>query len=119
MLRSFLGKVNYYNRFLQNMAVILKPLYDCLKKNKFNWTEECDNSFQEIKKALANTTSLSHFDKKSTIILTCDAADSGVAAVLSIKDNNNAIKPVAFASKKLNDTQLKYPILEKEVSFLA
>ncbi|KAG6438794.1 hypothetical protein O3G_MSEX000230 [Manduca sexta] len=114
MLKSFLGKVNYYNRFLQNMAIILKPLYDCLKKDKFDWTEECDNSFKKIKKALANTTTLSHFDQNSTIILTCDAADSGVAAVLSIKGKNNIIKPVAFASKKLNDTQIKYPILEKE-----
>lgn len=114
MLRSFLGKVNYYNRFLQNMAIILKPLYDCLKKSKLEWTEECDCSFQEIKKALANTTSLSHFEEKSTIILTCDSADCGVAAVLSVADCNNIRKPVAFASKKLNETQMKYPILEKE-----
>jgi hypothetical protein len=114
MLKSFLGKVNYYNRFLQNMAIILKPLYECLRRDKFEWTESCDKSFKEIKKALANTTSLSHFDESSTIVLTCDSSDSGVAAVLSIKDSNNIIKPVAFASKKLNDTQLKYPILEKE-----
>lgn len=86
MLRSFLGKVNHYNRFLQNMAIILKPLYECLKNDKFQWTEACDKSFQDIKKALANTTSLSHFNHNSTIILTCDSADTGVAAVLSIKD---------------------------------
>lgn len=114
MLKSFLGKVNYYNRFLQNMAIILKPLYDCLKKDKFCWTDECDMSFKQIKKALSNTSSLSHFDPNSKVILTCDSADSGVAAVLSIRDSSNVIKPVAYASKKLNDAQIKYPILEKE-----
>lgn len=96
------------------MAIILNPLYDCLKKEKFEWTEECDKSFHEIKRALANTSSLSHFDLNAVVILTCDSADEGVVAVLSIKDNCNVIKPVAFASKKLNDSQVKYPILEKE-----
>lgn len=114
MLKSFLGKVNYYNRFLQNMAIILKPLYDCLKKNKFQWTEECENSFKKIKNCLANTTSLAHFDQDQIIVLTCDSCDSGVAAILSVIDKNNLTKPVAYASKKLNDTQMKYPILEKE-----
>lgn len=114
MLKSFLGKVNYYNRFLQNMALILKPLYDCLKKNKYDWTTECENSFREIKKSLINTTPMSHFDQNSTVILTCDSADSGVAAILSVKDKDHVIKPVAYASKKLNDAQMKYPILEKE-----
>lgn len=114
MLRSFLGKVNYYNRFLQNMAIVLKPLYDCLKNDKFEWTEECDMSFKQIKQRLANTSSLSHFDPNATVILTCDSADGGIAAILSIKGSDNITKPVAFASKKLNDTQVKYPILEKE-----
>lgn len=48
------------------------------------------------------------------VILTCNSADDGVAAIVSISVSSNVIKPVAFASKKLNDTQIKYPILEKE-----
>ncbi|XP_037965358.2 uncharacterized protein K02A2.6 isoform X1 [Plutella xylostella] len=114
MLRSFLGKINYYNRFLKNMAVILKPLYDCLKNDHFSWNAECDIAFVKIKEQLANTTTLAHYSNDLPVILSCDASDCGVAAVLSVRSSDGIVKPVAFASKKLNDTQMKYPTIEKE-----
>ncbi|XP_063532135.1 uncharacterized protein K02A2.6-like isoform X1 [Cydia strobilella] len=114
MLRSFLGKVNYYNRFLKDMATILQPLYNCLRNENFCWTPECNNAFLKIKGALTKTATLSHYSNELPIILSCDASDCGVAAVLSVKSEDGVVKPVAYASKKLSDTQIKYPTIEKE-----
>lgn len=48
-LRSFLGSINYYGKFIKNMAQKLRPLFTCLEKNNFNWTTECDKTFENIK----------------------------------------------------------------------
>lgn len=50
-LRSFLGGVNYYGRFMSNLAHKLRPLYDCLETDNFEWTEECTQAFKNIKKS--------------------------------------------------------------------
>ncbi|XP_063363502.1 uncharacterized protein K02A2.6-like [Cydia amplana] len=114
MLRSFLGKVNYYSRFLKDMASILTPLYECTKENKFNWTHQCDNAFVMIKNKLANMENLTHYDPNLPLILSCDASDTGLAAVISNRDRNGVVKPIAYASRKLNETEIKYSTIDKE-----
>ncbi|XP_049865697.1 uncharacterized protein K02A2.6-like isoform X1 [Pectinophora gossypiella] len=114
MLKSFLGKVNYYSRFLNNMATALTPLYECTKRGKFKWTKECQFAFELIKNKLANTENLKHFNPEQPIIITCDASQSGLAAILSNRDEKGVIKPVAYASKKLNSTEIKYAAIDKE-----
>jgi hypothetical protein len=53
MIQQFLGKVNYYHRFIPSATKILNPLYNLLKKdNKFLWTESCQKCFDSIKKYL-------------------------------------------------------------------
>ena len=50
-IRSFLGLAGYYWRFIENFSKIAKPMTELLKKDtKFNWTEDCEASFQELKK---------------------------------------------------------------------
>ena len=52
-IRSFLGLAGYYRRFIKNFSKIAKPMTELLKKDtKFKWTEECEASFQELKKRL-------------------------------------------------------------------
>ncbi|XP_047986360.1 uncharacterized protein K02A2.6-like [Leguminivora glycinivorella] len=114
MLRSFLGKINYYSRFLQDMATTLAPLYECTKKNKFIWTTDCDEAFTKIKRKLASADNLRHYDPNLPLILTCDASDTGLAVVLSNRDEQGVVKPIAYASKKLNDVERKYCTIDKE-----
>ena len=50
-IRSFLGLAGYYRRFIENFSKIVKPMTELLKKDtKFIWIEECEASFQELKK---------------------------------------------------------------------
>jgi hypothetical protein len=49
-IRSFLGLAGYYRRFIKDFSKIAKPMTRLLEKNKdFNWTEECQTSFEELK----------------------------------------------------------------------
>ena len=55
-IQSFLGLAGYYRRFIENFSKIAKPMTELLKKDtKFKWTEECEASFQELKKRLVTS----------------------------------------------------------------
>ena len=55
-IQSFLGLAGYYRRFIENFSMIAKPMTELLKKDtKFIWTEECEASFQELKKRLVTS----------------------------------------------------------------
>lgn len=65
-LRSFLGGVNYYSKFIPNLQSILHPLHRLLRKDiKFVWTEECEKCFDEVKRSLRNSSLLARYDPKS------------------------------------------------------
>jgi len=52
-VRSFLGMARYYRRFIEVFSKITKPMTSLLEKNaKFVWTEQCQASFEELKKRL-------------------------------------------------------------------
>ena len=52
-LRSFLGLVNYYRRFIQGYSAKAAPLTDLLKKNRaWHWSDKCQQAFEELKKAI-------------------------------------------------------------------
>ena len=70
-LRSFLGMVNYYSKFVPHIATILKPLYDLLKKTvKFQWSDECNNVFNKIKELISKDITLMHYNPNVPLILT-------------------------------------------------
>lgn len=66
-VRSFLGHVGYYRRFIQNLNKIAAPLFASLHKDtKFEWTGNCETSFQLIKQKLMTTPSI----KRTRLALT-------------------------------------------------
>jgi LPS O-antigen subunit length determinant protein (WzzB/FepE family) len=55
-VRSFLGMAGYYRRFIENFSKIAKPMTELLKNNtKFEWSEACERSFEELKRGLTTT----------------------------------------------------------------
>ncbi len=62
-LRSFLGFINYYNKFLLNLTTVLHPLNALLQAGKkWTWSKQCTQAFQEAKKLVMSDTILTHFD---------------------------------------------------------
>ena len=114
-LRSFLGMLNYYGKFLPNLSSTLAPLYRLLEsKTPWSWGNEQKEAFQEAKTQLTSSCLLVHFDPEKQVILSCDASPYGVGAVLSHQMDDGSEKPVAFASRSLSPAEKKYSQLEKE-----
>ena len=114
-LQSFIGKINYYNKFIPNFATICGPLNALRKKNsQFKWTDVEDKAYAILKKRIMDATQLAHYNSNYPISLATDASAYGVGAVLSIHYPNGYEYPLAFASKTLNDQEKKYSQIEKE-----
>jgi hypothetical protein len=102
-LRSFLGLVNFYRRFIPNCAYISVPLTDLTRKfspNKIHWTESQELAFQNGKKALTSSPILKLPNITETFILQTDASDHGIGAVL-LQEENKVKQPITFISRKL------------------
>lgn len=114
-LRSFLGIIYYYDRFIPNLSSILKPLNTLLRKEtKLIWTEECEKSFREAKKVFTSPRCLVHFDPRHPIKLATDASSYGVGAILSHVYPDGTEKAIQYASRTLSKTQQAYSQIDKE-----
>lgn len=114
-VQRFLGMCNYYRRYLQNYARIAKPLYILCKKDiPFIWNPGCEESFNNLKKALSSPPLLIFPNFNETFIVTTDASDFAVGAVIS-QGNMPYDKPIHYFSKTLSETQSRYSTIEKEL----
>jgi hypothetical protein len=111
-LRSFLGLASYYRKFIKNFAKIAAPLTNLLKKSvvTYEWEEACDEAFETLKGILMKTLvlKLPDFDKGFEIY--SNASDFVIGGVL-VQEG----RPVAFESKKLSETERRWPTHEKEM----
>ena len=114
-LRSFLGLINYYGRFVENMATVLSPLHELLHAGvAWKWTLECEEAFQAAKKHLLSEQVLVHYDPRLPLRLACDASPYGVGAVISHVMHNGEERPIAFASRTLSKAEQNYAQIERE-----
>lgn len=101
-LRSFLGLVNYYGRFLRNLAATCQPLNQLLRKeHKWKWSQDCEKAFSDLKEQLASAQVLVHCDAKLPLKLACDASSYGLGAVLSHVMADGQERPIAYSSRTL------------------
>lgn len=83
-LHSFLGLINYYQKFLPNLSSALHPLNRLLDKGAtWSWSKECETAFQEVKDLLSTERVLTPYDTELPLSLACDASAYGLGAVLS------------------------------------
>ncbi|KAL4009353.1 hypothetical protein ACER0C_003205 [Sarotherodon galilaeus] len=114
-LRSFLGLVNYYHKFLPNLSTVLHPLNSLLQQNvTWKWTKNCEEAFNGAKQLITSEEVLTHFDSNLPLRLACDASPYGIGAVLSHKMPDGSERPVAFASRSLNAAERNYAQIDRE-----
>ena len=114
-LRSFLGLVNYYGKFIANLATILHPLNALLQKDRqWRWSRECASAFQQAKDQLTSSRVLAHYDPALPIKLAADASAYGVGAVIAHVFADGTEHPIAFASRTLTSSERNYAQIEKE-----
>ena len=102
-LRSFLGLLHYYGKFLPNL---LHPLNALLKtQSKWSWSPKCSDAFKAAKKLLLTAPVLAHYNPSLSIRLAGDASAYGIGAVISHVFEDGSQRPVAFASRTLSPTK--------------
>jgi len=115
-LRSFLGSVGYYRKFINNFAMLAAPLYKLLRKNtSFVWEKEHQSSFDKLKEALISAPILRYPDFNKQFIIRTDACTDGIGGILLQKDEIDGIEyPIHFISRTLNKAELNYSITDLE-----
>ena len=114
-LRSFLGLINYYGKFIPNAASILNPLNNLLHKDaKWKWSKECQSSFDLAKKELTSSKVLTHYNPNLPLRLAGDASAYGIGAVIAHVFPDGSEHPIAFASRTLTSSEKNYAQVEKE-----
>ncbi|XP_060799470.1 uncharacterized protein K02A2.6-like [Neoarius graeffei] len=114
-LRSFLGMLNYYGRFIPDLSTVLQPLNELLnKEKKWQWTSACASAFQQAKTLLTSQEVLTHYNPELPLRLACDASPYGVGAVLSHVMPDGKERPIAYASRTLSKAERNYAQIERE-----
>ena len=115
-IKSFIGSLNYYRKFIKDFATIAKPLTLLLKKGtKFEWTDECQKSFDTLKNALMSPPILSHLKREGPLILYTDASKQGYGAILcQVQDGEE--KVLYYASRSLKPHEENYAASQLELA---
>ncbi|GJW99773.1 reverse transcriptase domain-containing protein [Tanacetum coccineum] len=114
-IRSFLGHVRFYRRFIQDFSKIARPMTHLLEKETpFIFSTECREAFKTLKKKLTEAPILVSPDWDLPFEIICDASDFAVGAVLGQRKTKH-FQPIYYASKIMTDAQAHYTTTEKEL----
>lgn len=114
-LKGFLGTMGYYRKFIKDFAKIAKPLTQQLRKGeKITHTPEFVSAFTRCKNILTSSHVLQRPDFSKKFVLTTDASNFAIGAVLS-QGPIGKDKPIAFASRTLTKSEENYSTIEKEL----
>nr|GEX73180.1 reverse transcriptase domain-containing protein [Tanacetum cinerariifolium] len=114
-VRSFLGYVGFYRRFIQDFSKITRPMTHLLEKETpFMFFKECVDAFDTLKKKLTEAPILVVPDWNLPFELMCDVSDFAIGAVLGQRKTKHFL-PIYYASKIITEAQIHYTTIEKEM----
>ena len=115
-VQSFLGFGNFYWRFIKNFSHLAHPLNDLLKKdNKFIWSNECQESFDLLKKRFTEEPVLMMPDHTRPFQMQVDSSLFATGGILTQMDTNGDRHPCAYLSKSLTKEQRNYDTGDREL----
>lgn len=111
-VRSFLGMAGYYRCFVKDFSIIAKPMTMLTHKDvKFQWTAQCEQSFQVLKERLVTAPILTLPEPGKRFIVYSDASRVGLGCVLMQGE-----KVIAYASRQLKKHEENYPTHDLELA---
>ena len=114
-VRAFFSLASYYRKFVRGFATIAEPLTRLTCKNsRFEWTDESQQAFDALKKALCEATSLAFPFPNVPTTLDTDASDVAVGAVMG-QMVDGVERPIAFFSRVMNPTQRGFCTTRREL----
>ncbi|XP_027121584.1 uncharacterized protein [Coffea arabica] len=109
------GRMSALNRFISRSAVRGLPFFRILKAPKdFQWTEECQKAFTDLKAYLAELPALTASERGKTPFLSLSACNEAVSAVL-VREDKGAQRPIYYVSCALQGLETRYTPAEKLV----
>jgi RNase H-like domain found in reverse transcriptase len=115
-VRSFIGFENFYRRFVKGFSHLAHPLHDLLKKDKkFVWSEECQESFDQLKKRFTEEPVLMMPDHSKPFQIQVDSLLFATGGILTQIDTNGDRHPCAYLSKSLMKEQRNYDTGDREL----
>ena len=117
-VRAFLGLAGFYRRFVKDFAAVAKPLTDltCVKLGEgWHWGREQQRAFDTLKRALVEAPILAHPDPQRQWIVETDASGFAIGGILSQKQDDGTVRPVAYWSSKLTSAPRNYGATEREL----
>jgi len=116
-VQSFFGFTNFYRPFIKDYSQVARPLTELTKKQEKEWVRnrDAEAAFLELKRRFTMAPMLAHFDSIKPIIIETDTLDFAIGAVLSQRDDENHLHPVAFYSRKFQPVEINYEIHDKEL----
>ena len=114
-VRRFLGMTSYYRRFVRGFANIARPLYNLTSPRRhFEWQPEHNAAFLFLQKQLCEPPVLAYPDYDRPFIVSTDASDTALGAVLEQDDAEGRRHPIAYASQVLARPEQNYSTTDKE-----
>ena len=114
-VKSYLGTVGYYKRFIPDYSNVAKPLSALTGKDvPFIWDSECQISFDKLKSSLISGPVLGYPNDDGMYILDTDASKFGLGGVLSQIQNDQEVV-IAYGSRTLTQSELNYCVTRKEL----
>ena len=111
-IRSFLGLVGYYRRFIEDFSRIAAPMMRLTRKEvKFDWDDRCEEAFQELMRRLTSAPILIVLDRGQGYTVYCDASSAGLGCVLM-----QFGRVVAYGSRQLKNHEQNYPTHNMELA---
>ena len=105
-----------FAKSIPNLSEKTDNMRQLLKKGvKWEWTEERNADFNNLKKELTTQPCLAHYNGNKENIVTTDACETGLGKALLQRQNNGELKAIVYASRYLNDAEKKYSVGELEL----
>ena len=119
-VRRFLGMTGYYRRLIDDYGRIAGPLTKLTNKFvKFEWSPECEDSFQKLKERLCKDPIVNYPNPDKPYKLYTDACDYAIGAILVQEDENGMERPIEYLAKQIPKSGLKWPTIQKEAFAIA
>lgn len=115
-IQSFMGTCNCFRRFVPNFTTVIKPINMLLRKDqRFEWSNECQESFENIKRLISNAPVLSYPDNNKQYFVDIDSSDYAISATLSQRNDSDELKVIYYFSRILRKPEFSYTSTEKEM----
>ena len=115
-VRSFLGFSKFYRRLIKGYSEVASPIVKLTRKDTpFKSDNECQAALQKLKDAFTSAPILKHFDPGKEILVETDASDDVSAGILSQRNEEGILHPVAFFYKKHSPAKCNYEIYDKKL----